>query len=307
MIITLTVHPALDRVLRVRALTAHEANRASVEREYAGGKGNNAARALRRLGAGVTATGFQGGHSGDFCTHDLDQIGVRTTFLRSRAPTRLSQLLIVSQTGAVYPIYEPGQPVPPEEAEALVSHLPRLLSAGDLCLLCGTSVVPDLIARLTTQARQAGATVWLDSSGPALQHSLRAGPHLVKVNAHELAEALDRSLPDRAALAAAVRELSALTGGWVAVTAGADGLLLAQGDRLIHAHLPMSRVVNTVGCGDSLLAGMAWRFSQGHDLIDLARWGVACGAANTQSIGAGYIDPDLVRVLAERVEVVDVA
>jgi len=302
-VVTVTFHPALDKVLRVTRLRPNEVNRVRVEQLYAGGKGNNVARALTRLGVKVTAAGFQGGYTGEFCARSLEAEGIPTAFTTCRALTRTSQLLFETETQAVYPIYEPGQQVEPDEVEALLATVDGLLEPGGLCLLCGTALIPEAYARLVALAHERGTRCWVDSSGAALRHSLAARPDLVKVNAHELAEAVGYALNDGAAQRRALAEVH--TGGVpiVGVSLGANGLLATDGQTVWHGSLSMSNVVNTVGCGDSLLAGLARATFQGAGLPEMVRWGVACGAANTQVVGAGFIERDMVEQLLPRVNV----
>lgn len=302
-VITVTAHPAVDRVLQVTRLQPNETNRVRVTRLYAGGKGNNAARALHRLGAPVRALGFQGGYTGEFCARSLEAEGVATSFTPCRALTRTSQLVFESETGNVYPLYEPGQAIEADEAEALLSEVSRWLTPGALCLLCGTCLAPDLYARIIALARERGVRVLLDSSGEALRRGLAARPYLVKANVYEWAEALGEPLPDRATQLSALRAVQASGVSIVALSLGAGGLLATDGVTAWHGELQMENVINTVGCGDSLLAGIAAALQEDAPLPEAVRRGVACGAANTQVVGAGFIERSSVEALLPRVKI----
>jgi len=300
-VITVTFHPAVDKVVHVPRLRPNEATRARVGNLYAGGKGNNVARALNRLGLEVTATGFQGGYTGDFCAQNLRAEGIQTAFTPCRVITRTSQLIIEDETGAVFPIYEPGQVVETDETEALIESVSRLLPPGAVCLLCGSAVVADAYARIITLADQRGVRCLLDSSGQALKLGIAAKPYLVKVNADELGEYIGYKLVDRQSQVRALQETQANGIPIVAVSLGAEGLLATDGDTVWLGSLPMSNVVNTVGCGDSLLAGLTLALCNDGSLPEMVRWGVACGAANTQIIGAGFIERDVVNGLLAQV------
>ena len=303
MIITVTAHPAVDRALQVARLHPNETNRVRVARLYAGGKGNNAARALHRLGVPVMAMGFQGGYTGEFCSRSLNVEGVQTSFTECRALTRTSQLVFEEETGNVYPLYEPGQAIEANEAEALVRAVAERLEPGTLCLLCGTSLAPDLYARIISVAIERGARPLLDSSGEALRRGIGAKPYLVKTNVHELGEVMGEPLSDRAAQLRALRVVQSSGIAIAAVSLGAGGLLASDGVGVYHGELRMENVVNTVGCGDSLLAGMAQAVSTNEPLSEIVRWGVACGAANTQVVGAGFIERNRVEELLPRVTI----
>jgi len=291
-ILTVTPNPAVDKVLRVSQLKPGEATRATVQALYGGGKGNNAARALVRLGAAVIATGFQGGHTGALAIERLTAEGIQTEFVLCAEPTRTSLLIYEEASGAVYALYEPGQPVTAEEMAAVRERVQRLLPRVSWCLLCGsgqTDAVAALFGAIVAQARAYGVPCLLDSSGAALRAGIAATPFGVKVNLDELSEYVGYALTEPAAQLQALQDLHARGISLVALSRGPNGLLATDGVEAWEGMLVMERVVNVVGCGDSLLAGMAYALSQGADLPTVVRWGVACGAANTQVIGAGFI------------------
>ncbi len=299
-ILTVTPNPALDKVLGVSRLRPGEATRATVQALYGGGKGNNAARALVRLGATVIATGFQGGHTGVLAMERLRAEGIQTEFVLCREPTRTSLLIHEEASGQVYALYEPGHAVTADEIAALQERLCDLLPRVSWCLLCGsgqTEAVAALFGAIVAQARQEGVPCLLDSSGAALRAGIEATPFAVKVNLDELSEYMGQALTEPAAQLQALQDLHARGIPLVALSRGPNGLLATDGVEAWEGILVMDRVVNVVGCGDSLLAGMAYALSQGADLPTVVRWGVACGAANTQVIGAGFIRREQVEPL----------
>ena len=89
-ILTVTLHPAIDKVLTVKTLRPNEVHRCKIEMTHGGGKGNNVARALTRIDVPVLATGFQGGYSGAFITENIESEGIQTSYAECRAPTRTS-------------------------------------------------------------------------------------------------------------------------------------------------------------------------------------------------------------------------
>jgi fructose-1-phosphate kinase PfkB-like protein len=172
-----------------------------------------------------------------------------------------------------------------------------------VCLLCGSSAAASLYGDIIALAHHRGVRCLLDSSGEALKRGLAAQPYGMKVNVHELAGCVGERLPDRAAQ---LRALRAVRSGGVAIAAvslGAEGLLATDGASDWHCELRMDNVVNTVGCGDAMLAGMATALLDTADPLEMLRWGVACGAANTQVVGAGFIERSEVEALLSRVKI----
>lgn len=304
-ILTVTLHPSYDRVLVGDRLRPDDILRTRLVMEFAGGKGNNSARAIARMGLPVTAAGFQGGLSGKQAERQLTSEGIATDFVFCAAPTRISTLLHEETSGATYAIYEPGQPVTGDELEALLDKFTAQVSDHPMVLLCGSAQYENLkgvYARMIQIAAQHGCRVLLDSSGEALKLGMAAKPFAVKVNLRELGGVLAKPLSTR------VEQVEALLGvcyggvGFSALTLGADGLIATDGSEVWHASLKMGEVVNTVGCGDAVLAGMAYALNQGASLAQIAQWGAAFGAANTQAHGAGHLDPDLAARLHQQVE-----
>jgi len=309
-ILTVTLHPAIDKAVRTARLVPDEISRVKIEMVYAGGKGNNAARALAHLGVDVLATGYQSGYTGDFATQSLEAEGVKTSFVKCTGVTRTSTLVQEDETGHTFAIYEPGQEVLPAEADDLLRHYESLLGSVSVVMLCGsgqTEVLAPVYGEMIKIGHRHGVKCLLDSSGGALLHGIAARPALVKVNKHELGDYLKRSLPDRDAQLQALLEVQALGIDIVAISRGPDGMIATDGKEAWEAWVGVERVVNVVGCGDSALAGMATALERGGGLKEIVSWGVACGTANTQVRGAGFLDKDTVQALFERMQVRPVA
>ena len=306
MILTVTLHPALDKILRLQKLRSNDIARATVEMQYGGGKGNNAARALHALGAPVVATGYQGGNVGQWLIEVFASEGIRTDFVMTAAPTRTSLMLIEEATGDTFAIYEPGQAVTDGEIAQLREKFASLLPQAEMALFCGSAQTPALAAlvkELINTAQAAGVPCALDGSGLALKEGVQAKPSLLKVNREELAELVDHPLHDEADQTQAMLEMRRRGIKIVALTRGKAGLLITDGQEFIEAMLVMDYVVNVMGCGDSTIAGMAMAITQKGSLEEVARLATACGAANTQVIGAGFISAHLVHSLKTSVSI----
>lgn len=305
MILTVTIHPALDRILLARQLTSQTINRVEVFRQYGGGKGNNVARALSRLGAPVLAFGFQGGETGKLAQRIFKQESIPTHFVACRQPTRISTLLIEQSTGNHYTLYEPGQKVTPKEAQELKKQFLQIIGSFQLVLFCGSAQneLADLMQELIEIAKQKGVICIVDSSGSGLRKAILAGPFMVKVNHEELEEYLQEELENETLLIKGIQKLHQQKVDVVAVSRGEEGLWISDGTMVCHASLKMSNVINVMGCGDSLLAGMSYALLNKKNLTEIAKWGTACGAANTQVLGAGFIEKTTVEQLLPRVKI----
>jgi len=309
-IITVTLHPAIDKVVTTQRVVPNEVTRVRISMIYGGGKGNNAARALTRLHVPVLATGFQGGATGEYITSELNSEGIANDFIFCKQPTRTSTLILEEETGNSYAIYERGQLVTKDEMDALIQKVEKLCDEEtSLILLCGSGqhpVMENSYADIINLAKAKGIRCLLDSSGPALMHGISAKPYMVKVNQHELSGFFKRELNNFDDQLQAIKELQETGIPIVAISRGADGMIVTDGNDTFEAKLTMESIINVVGAGDSLLAGISKALVEGHNTKELARWGVACGTANTQVAGAGFITLDLVKQLLSRVKITQI-
>ena len=307
-ILTVTLHPAIDKVLRVRRLRPNEVARCTIEMVHGGGKGNNVARALTRIQCPVTTTGFQGGYSGAFITESIEAEGIRTSFVDCREPTRTSTVLQVEETGDTYALYEPGQSVTEAEIERLYQHYRGLLKDASMLIYCGsgqTDLLAPVYARMIEMAKQVDTPTLLDSSGEALKLGIEATPYMVKVNRNELGGYFQRELDTRDQQIAAMLELQQSGIHIVALSRGEGGLIATDGNEIWEGALQVASIVNVVGCGDSQLAGIAKQIHGGASLKEIVRWGVACGTANTQVRGAARIELETVQEMLHQVHLVE--
>jgi 1-phosphofructokinase family hexose kinase len=292
MIITVTPNPALDRTLTVPHIRFNEMVRATASRLDWGGKGFNVSRALQALGTGSVAMGFVGGATGQALERGLSGMGISTDFVHIGDETRTNTVITDATAQRYVKVNEAGPTVQAQELAAFLDRARERVQPGDTWVLCGSlppGVPPDFYARLVTLVQAGGAKALLDSSGEPLRLGCTASPTLVKPNVVEAEEMTGReiqSAPD--ALDAAgvfLRQGIEL----VALSLGADGLLLASKQRAVWARPPIVQARNPVGAGDALLAGLAWALERGLALEELARWGVATGtaAAAREGVSAG--------------------
>ncbi len=305
MILTVTIHPALDRILLVERLLASDINRVQVLMEYGGGKGNNVARALSRLGVEALAFGFQGGEIGRLATKIFKKEGIPTHFIPCKKPTRISTLLINQANGERYTLYEPGQFVTEKEKELLKSHFSKIIGGFQVALFCGSAQqsAASLFKELIEIAKQKGVVCIVDSSGEALRQAIDAAPFMVKVNQQELSEYIGKTISHSAELIAGIEQVHQKGVDVVAVSVGEEGLWVSDRVSIWHATLSVDHVINDMGCGDSLLAGIGYAILNKHNLVEIAKWGVACGTANTQALGAGFIEKNIVEEFLPQVQV----
>ncbi len=271
-----------------------------------GGKGVNIARALKRLGRPVIATGFAGGPTGTRIVEALTGESILNDFVRIAEESRTNMSVLDPTNGQQTEINERGPNVTPQEVELFVDKLLYLAQGARMCVFAGSlphGVEPDLYARLIRELHKMGVHSLIDSDGDPLQHAVRAGPEVVSPNAQEAEELVDHEFNDDDDRVLGVHKLAQM-GAREAIMTVADGCfarVLESGSPAVYrVSIKPQEARAAVGSGDAFLAGYAAARYVGKEPLDCLKYGVACGAESTQHFGAGVIEPHAVeRILAD--------
>jgi len=307
MISALALSPSLDVTYVVDALEGIQ--RPREVRRVGGGKALNAARAAATLGARTAAVAVLAGGSGEDVAAGARADGVDLHVVPGTHPTRTCVSVLAAETGALTEIYESAVPVEPDTLDRAVG-LALDLAARDSgwWLLSGGlpgTIAPSVVGTVVGRLRAAGASVAVDSHGPALTGAVGEGPDLVKVNRAEAAELL--GVPVDTPGPGLVTGLRDRSGGLVVVTDGAEGAWASDGTSVLRVRLEGHVGRFPVGSGDSFLGGMLVALDAGASLAEAVALGAAAGTANAQVPGAAVLDADLARRLVGEVEVETVA
>ena len=284
MIYTLTLNPALDYQVRLGQLRTGGLNRAQAEAVFAGGKGINVSRMLHAFGMPSTALGFIAGETGELIRAMAERAGVHTDFVQAEGQSRINVKILAGEETQI----NGAGPALGEDAVLRLGQKISALPQGSILVLAGNAPLgaPDgLCARLLGCAG-AGIRVAADVSGAQLRELLPLRPWLVKPNREELCEALGlHSLSARDALPCAhkLREMGAAN---AIVSLGEEGAAAVFEDGE-EAFVPAfrGRAADTVGAGDSLLAGFLCAKERGESSARALRFGVAAGCATSFRFG----------------------
>jgi 1-phosphofructokinase family hexose kinase len=297
MIITVTLNAAIDKTLEVPNFQLGRRHRSVEQTTMAGGKGVNVARALKRLGQPVIATGLAGGPTGTRIVEQLTEESILNDFVRIREESRSNTAVTDPTTGVQTEINERGPAVSAQEVELFCDKLLYLARGAQMCVFAGSlprRVDADIYATLIRELRRQGLTTLVDTDGDPLRQAVRAEPNVVSPNVLEAEELVGHEFNDDEDRLIAVREMCEL-GAREAIMTLDDGCfaqVLEEGSsRLYRLRVEPLEAYSAVGSGDAFLAGyVAARYS-GRPPAECLRFGVACGAESTQHIGAGVIDP----------------
>lgn len=305
MIYTLTPNPSVDRSITIAEIQFNTVLRSKGIRLDWGGKGFNVSRSLHQIGMDTVAMGWVGGGTGKMLADGLQGLGIQTDFVWVEQDTRTNTMLIEAEGAWHIKVNEPGPSISKDDIEQLILKVEGFARRDDLWVLSG-SLPPDVpdnfYAKLIMLFHERGARVYLDTSGKALQVGCQAAPHLVKPNVTEASQVVGFSIDDLEDAQRAALTFLRFGVEYFALTMGADGLLLASQQEMVLAIPPKVNVRNTAGSGDSLLAGIIYAQSQGLDLVEVARWGVAMGSASVETEGVSEFEIDRVQSLLGEVE-----
>ncbi len=313
MIITVTLNAALDKTLEVPSFTPGRRHRTVDQTTMAGGKGVNIARAIKRLGQPVIATGLAGGSTGNRIVEALNDEAILNGFVRIREESRTNTAVLDPTTGLHTEINERGPAVSSMELELFREKLLYLAKGASICVFAGTlprAMDPDVYSGLIREVRRLGVITMIDTEGEPLRLAMKAEPDVVSPNELEGEELVGHEFNDVDDRAQAVADMTRL-GAAEAIMTVPDGcyahVIDGAGSSVYRVQVQEQEARSSIGSGDAFLAGyVAARYS-GRSTVDCLRFGVACGAESTQHFGAGIIDPTrvdklLAEVRAERLE-----
>lgn len=278
MIYTVTFNPALDYVVRTEKIISGKTNRSDSEDLYFGGKGINVSLVLKELGCESTALGFIAGFTGEALDGYLSEKGVNTDFVRlDKGMTRIN-IKIKGQSETE--INSNGPEIGEKDLSGFFAKL-GVIKNGDTLVLAGSvpkSLPRDIYEIILSRISDRNIKTVVDAEGALLTNTLKYHPYLIKPNRDELEAIIGKKLLTDDEIADAADKLRIAGAKNVLVSLGADGALLVDGDGKRHrAYSERIKAVNTVGAGDSAVAG----FIVGADVDyeTALRYAVACGTA----------------------------
>lgn len=286
MIYTITFNPAVDLVIQVPNCQIGALNRSKGEEYVAGGKGINMSIVLKRLGVDNIATGFLGGFSGKFIEKFLEKEGITPQFIVVEGTTRINVKVkgeVETEINAAGPNVEVGK------FQQLMNYFKDVLKEGDIVFLAGNAA-PGLdemsyveIARLC-HAR--GVKLVLDTTKNLLLACLPYQPFIIKPNQHELEELFGVKIETQEEMLNYGFQLREKGARNVLISCGGEGaFLVSETGQVLISNTPKGRLVNSVGAGDSMLAGFMAKFIETSDYKKSLKQGAASGSATAFSVG----------------------
>lgn len=282
MIYTVTLNPSIDYIVHAETIEMGAVNRMSADLKLPGGKGINVSRILNRLEAPAIATGFLGGFTGRFIDDWLEAEGVPTDFTPIEADTRINIKLKAEVETEINGL---GPSVSSLEIARLKQSL-QSLNANDIVVLAG-SVLPCLpqnfYQELIELIKAQDAEFVIDTTGENLLNALPHQPLLIKPNKEELGELYHTEITELSEVIHYGKKLLNDGPHFVLISMAGDGALMFTKQGVYQSNVLKRPLKNSVGAGDSMIAGFVGRWTQTNDPIEAFKWGVACGSATAFS------------------------
>lgn len=304
MIVTVTLNPAVDRVVVLDELRVGDSNRVYDGEIDPGGKGVNVSRVLQELGGESLAMGFVAGSLGKFIEASLTRAGIPSAFIHTPGQTRQNLAIVETRWHRHTMLNESGPDTDPRFVRRLERRLRHRLKPGDWVVLAGSvppRIAPTVYAELIELAHEVGARAALDTDGAPLVEGIRARPDLIKPNREELERLLGRRVAAQDDLVEAATRLAARGIAYVVVSMGREGSIAVGPTGCWRALPPPVETVSAIGSGDSLVAGVVLALSRGESLPEGLRLGTAAGAATATLPGTRLARAENIRTLLPRV------
>lgn len=284
MIYTLTFNPSLDYIVTVPQFTCGVVNRVSKEILYPGGKGINVSMVLKNLGYESTALGFLAEFTGDKLRSLLEEKGIQAEFINvEKGMTRINVKLRSEQETEIN-----GQG--PAIGETDIGQLYKKLDAlkdGDILVMAGS--IPDVMPQtiymdIMRHLQSKNLRIVVDATKDLLVNVLQYHPFLIKPNNHELGEIFHVEITDKEEVIEYARKLQEMGARNVLVSMAGDGAVLVADDGSVYqADAPKGKVVNSVGAGDSMVAGFLAGFLGEGNYRKAFAMGLCTGSASAFS------------------------
>lgn len=274
MIYTVTFNPAIDYIVRMPEFIAGATNRVNYEQVLGGGKGINVSIVLKNLGIDSTALGFISGFTGKEIIRQLHSFGCKSDFIE--LPNGFSRINVKIKTNdEETEVNGQGPDIPANAIEELFAKLDKL-TAGDTLVLAGSipkTLPDDIYEKIMARLENRNINIVVDATKNLLLNVLKYHPFLIKPNNHELAEMFNVTLTCNDDIITYAKKLQDMGAKNVLVSMGKDGaILVAEDGSITYSPVPKGKLVNSIGAGDSMVAGFLTGYIETNSYEKLSIW-----------------------------------
>ncbi len=305
MILTVTLNASMDKKYVIDKIEYDEVNRIKEVENSAGGKGLNVSRVLKITGSNVIATGFVGGHIGDYIIDSLNKYEIKNDFVKvkdeSRCCINLINLSDMSQTEYL----EPGFILDEDDINRFIEKYNSLLDLSDIVILSGSApkgAPKDIYKTLVEIANNKNKKTILDVSGEYLKYGILAKPYAIKPNKKELEDLVQKKINNFDDLKEIANTIILKGIDVCLVSCGAEGIYAFTKEETYFKKAPKINLKNATGSGDSSVAGFASGLEQNLSIDESLKLAVAYGSANAMEDKTGFVSPEVIEELLKKIE-----
>ena len=299
MIYTITFNPALDYISQVDSFETGKINRTKTEKILPGGKGLNVSIVLKNLGLQNTALGFIAGFTGNELKQEIENYGIKTEFIIVREGITRINIKISSDVETA--LNGNGPRITEENINELLEKIKKFTS-DDIVILAGN--VPKCINKsiyetICSILAERGTTFVVDATKELLINVLKYKPFLIKPNKEELEETFKEKIETNEDIVKYAEKLQDMGARNVLISLGGDGaILITETKEVYYSKAPKGKVLNTVGSGDSMVAGFIAGYQKNRDYNEAFKMGIAAGSASAFSMNLATL-PEVESLLKE--------
>ena len=291
MIITISLNAAIDKRYEIDHLKIGQVNRVDKCIYAAGGKGINVARVVKIAGENVIATGFVGGHTGNLIEQSAHECGLETDFIHVDGESRTCINILDTVTKIQTEILEGGENISMDDQERMLEKYEALLKSAKVITISGSvpkGINSKMYQEMISLAKTANIPVLLDTSGQLLKDCIQVAPTLIKPNQDEMEQLFGKKITNEEELIEKGLELYKKGIAYVVISLGSDGSILISPSGVYKAIVPKIEAVNTVGCGDTMIAGFAVGLLKNWEDEHILQFASAISAANALRVETGF-------------------
>jgi len=304
-IVSLSLNPAIDLTYEINDLQHDQKTRATSSHYDPGGTGINVGRALEKLKANSYTCCITAGKMGEFLHTMLEQELTNVTTLQVEGETRINTTLIQQSPQYQYEINAVGPSITPKQLDKIIGQFLTLCQQG-IGILTGSLPpgIPDSTYKTINLAlQQQGGRCIIDAPVNVMKQALLSKPFLIKPNQHELEILTKKTLTTIEQVATEARAISDQGTQYICVSLAEKGAILTGPTNSYYCNSPAIKVDSTVGAGDSMVAGLAYAFSQNQTPEQALKFAVACGAGTATQAGTQLFHPHELASLSDQITI----
>lgn len=292
MITVITFNPSIDRLYKLETFKIGTVQRANFVNPTAGGKGLNVAKVIKQLGESPICLGFLGGYNGLYIKNELDKVEIVNNFTKINGESRIC-LNIIDRDKNSTEILEKGPRINENDILDFESKLDKVLESSKVLVASGSlsqGMPIDYYKTVGEMCNRKGVKFILDTSGKSLEMSISENLYLIKPNIEELELLTHKKINNKEDAINASKFLLEKGVKNVCISMGKDGMILLNKEHIYDVKIPKIEVLNTVGSGDSSIAGFAYGVLNDYSLKDCLKLANSCGMSNALYMETGYIN-----------------